>query len=61
MNGTLIKNTFETKEELLKAIKETENELKKLNYENATDCVIAEYWENRLESLNGFMIEFVNF
>ncbi len=59
MNGTLIKNTFKTKEELKKAIKEAEEKLNSLNYENSTDCVIAEYWENRLESLNDFMIEFI--
>lgn len=61
MNGTLIKNTFETKEQLKVAIAEAENKLENLNPENATDEVKAEYWGNRLESLNDFMIEFINF
>lgn len=61
MNGTLIKNTFETKEQLKVAITEAENKLENLNPENATDEVKAEYWGNRLESLNDFMIEFINF
>lgn len=61
MNGTLIKNTFETKEQLKSAIAETENKLNNLDPENATDEVRAEYWENRLESLNSFMIEFITF
>lgn len=61
MNGTLIKNTFETKEQLKAAIAEAKNKLENLDPENATDEVRAEYWENRLESLNGFMIEFITF
>lgn len=61
MNGILIKNTFESKEQLKSAIAETENKLNNLDPENATDEVRAEYWENRLESLNSFMIEFITF
>lgn len=61
MNGTLIKNTFETKEQLNVAIAEAENKLENLNPENPSDEVRAEYWGNRLESLNDFMVEFVTF
>lgn len=61
MNGTLIKNTFKTKEELRTAIEEAKNKLENLNPEDPSDEVRAEYWGNRLESLNDFMIEFVTF
>lgn len=61
MNGTLIKNTFETKEDLKAAIAEAENKLENLDPENASDEVRAEYWGNRLESLNDFMIDFITF
>lgn len=61
MNGILIKNTFETKGQLKAAISEAENKLENLDPENATDEVRAEYWGNRLESLNDFMVEFINF
>lgn len=61
MNGTLIKNIFKTKEELKAAIVEAENKLENLNPENPSDEVRAEYWGNRLESLNDFMIEFITF
>lgn len=61
MNGTLIKNTFKTKEELNAAIAEAENKLENLDPENASDEVRAEYWSNRLESLKDFMVDFVTF
>lgn len=61
MNGTLIKNTFESKEELKAAIAKAKNKLENLDPENATDEVRSEYWGNRLESLNDFMIEFITF
>lgn len=61
MNGILIKNTFETKGELKAAIAEAKNKLENLNPENVSDEVRAEYWSNRLESLNDFMVDFITF
>lgn len=61
MEGILIKNTFNTKEELNKAISETKQQLETIDIENATDSVRYDYLVNRLESLESFMIEFIEF
>lgn len=61
MEGILIKNTFNTKEELIKAISETKQQLETIDIENATDSVRYDYLVNRLESLESFMIEFIEF